>query len=67
MKGEELQLFVNQLSRVEFESDPIVYSKAIRVTLIALGYDETWVNTDFREFLEKNYDFLFEKIRYGSH
>lgn len=31
------------------------YLKAIQVSLIALGYDSTWVNTEFRYLLEETY------------
>lgn len=63
MTDAELHLFVNRLSRAEFEMNPIVYSKAVRVTLVSLGYDETWVDTDVRELLEKSYSGFFEKFQ----
>ena len=31
------------------------YIKAIRASLIALGYDEEWVNSEFRDAIEKRY------------
>ena len=31
------------------------YLKAIRVTLVSLGFDEDWVNSDFRDTLETKY------------
>lgn len=31
------------------------YLKAVRVTLVELGYDEQWVDTTFRTALEKEY------------
>lgn len=31
------------------------YLKAIRVSLITLGYDQDWVETDFRDALEAKY------------
>jgi hypothetical protein len=31
------------------------YLKAIRVSLVAQGYDEQWVDTTFRDALEKQY------------
>lgn len=31
------------------------YLKAVRVTLISLGFDEEWVDTDFRDALEAQY------------
>ena len=31
------------------------YLKAIRVSLVAMGYDEQWVDTTFRDALEEKY------------
>ena len=31
------------------------YLKAVRVSLVELGYDEQWVDTTFRTALEKEY------------
>lgn len=31
------------------------YLKAVRVTLISLGFDDEWVENDFRDALEKEY------------
>lgn len=31
------------------------YLKAVRVTLVSLGFDEKWVDTDFRDALEVRY------------
>jgi len=31
------------------------YLKAVRVTLVSLGFDEEWVDTDFRDALEAQY------------
>lgn len=31
------------------------YLKAVRVTLVSIGFDEEWVNTDFRDALEAQY------------
>lgn len=31
------------------------YLKAIRVSLVALGYDEEWVDTEFKEALDEYY------------
>lgn len=42
----------------EFEERPNKYPrylKAVRVTLVELGYDEQWVDTTFRTALEKEY------------
>lgn len=60
MNQDEMKTFVNKLSRAELHSNVAVYTKAVRVTLIALGYDEDWVNEEFREYLENEYDYAFE-------
>jgi hypothetical protein len=52
--------FFNQISRFEFAERPIEYSKAVRVTLIALGYDEEWVNGEFRQYLETTFEYYFD-------
>ena len=31
------------------------YLKAVRVTLVSLGFDKEWVNTDFRDALVAQY------------
>ena len=31
------------------------YLKAVRVTLISLGFDEKWVETEFRDMLDERY------------
>ena len=31
------------------------YIKAVRVSLVAMGYDEQWVDTEFRDAIEKKY------------
>lgn len=61
MTSTELENFLGKLSRAEFEDNPIIFSKAIRVSLIALGYDEEWVNDDFRTRLEKEYEYFFDE------
>lgn len=40
------------------------YLKAIRTALITLGYDEKWVNEEFRDLLEETYitPYLTKKI-----
>lgn len=40
------------------------YLKAIQASLIALGYDERWVNEEFRDLLEETYitPYLTKKI-----
>lgn len=53
--------FLGQLDRAEFSTHPIEYSKGIRSTLIALGYDEDFINGEFRERLEDYYSFHWHK------
>lgn len=60
MSFEEMRDFLNKISRADFQENPIIYSKAIRVSLIALGYDEDWVNDEFREYLETTYEYFFD-------
>lgn len=60
MNNEELDKFVFDISRSESVElnikDTIRYFvKAILVTLIALDYNELWVNTVVRERLEDKY------------
>lgn len=67
MTEEEMNQYIDNIGRTELfdEIRHIVsnpphhpyprYLKAIRVSLVALGYDETWVNTTFRDALEKRY------------
>lgn len=44
--------FLTLVMRAEYEENPRVYTKAIRSTLIALGYDENYINGEFRERME---------------
>lgn len=43
------------IDRAELYQDPIVYLKAVRATLIALGYESEQVNGSFRDLLESYY------------
>lgn len=45
--------FLTSVMRAEYEENPRVYTKAIRSTLIALGYDENYINGEFRDRMEK--------------
>lgn len=58
MTKTEAMQFINSLRRAEIEApynmDIITgYLKAVRVTLWALGYDELWVNGEFRNMMEE--------------
>lgn len=50
-----LPSFLLNLERAELHANKTVYLKAVRVTLIALGYDENYINGEFREKLEETY------------
>lgn len=64
MSKEEMNSFIDRISRTELlkEIDELSdrsitprYLKAIRVSLIELGYDSSWVESEFRESLEAKY------------
>ena len=44
--------FIASCSRAEWLECPRSYNKALRVCLINLGYDEKWVNEEFRDLLD---------------
>lgn len=58
--SEQIKSLLNTLGRYESTVNPIVYFKAVRVTLIALGYDTQWVDDDFRSMLEESYRYCFD-------
>lgn len=43
------------VARAELDECPRSYLKAVRVTLLGLGYDPQWVEGDFRDALEAEY------------
>lgn len=49
----DFRKFLKSLDRAEYDENPRVYLKAVRFTLIALGYIEDYVNGEFREKLEE--------------
>lgn len=51
--------FLSSLDRAEYLENPRVYLKAIRVTLIALGYSERYINGYFREYLEDYFNLIY--------
>ena len=53
MTKEEMHRFINGVCRAEMDWNFIVYAKAIRATLLELGYDEDFVEGTLREELEK--------------
>lgn len=48
---EEIETYKNATPRIPYPR----YLKAVRVTLISLGYCQTWVETVFRDALEEKY------------
>lgn len=48
---DEIESMKNPESKISYSR----YLKGVRVTLISLGYDEDWVEKDFRNALEKEY------------
>lgn len=53
MTDEEMHRFINGVCRAEMDWNFTVYSKAIRATLLELGYDDDFVEITFREEFEK--------------
>lgn len=48
---DEIRSMKSAVSRIAYPR----YLKAVRVTLVSLGFDEEWVDTDFRNALEAQY------------
>lgn len=46
-----LKAIVPQLSRAELFVNPRCFIKGVRATLLALGYDEDFIEGEFREYL----------------
>ena len=62
MSNEEMNNFIENVGRRELynemEQNPRRYPKylkAVRVTLVELGFDARWVDDTFRDALEKRY------------
>ncbi len=53
MTKEEMTQFIGNVCRDEMNRNFSIYSKAIRATLLALGYNEDFVEDTFREEFEK--------------
>lgn len=62
MSPEESIQFINCCHRAETGNNPILYTKAIRASLIALGYDESWVNDEFRTLIENEWKYEFDEF-----
>ena len=43
------------IHRAEFDENPRIYLKAVRATLIALGCTDSYVNGEFREWIESQF------------
>lgn len=61
MDKDEMNKFIENIGRTELYDEihnsngyPR-YIKAVRASLIALGYDEEWVDSEFRNAIEKRY------------
>lgn len=52
MSREVAQGIIWACGRAEWSENPRCYKKGIRSLLIALGYDEDWVNGEFRQLLD---------------
>lgn len=55
LNHDNVQKFLKCAHRAECDMNPIVYCKAVRASLIALGFDYEWVDGEFREQLEEAY------------
>lgn len=55
LNPDHVEQFLSCAHRAECDMNPVVYCKAIRATLIALGFDYQWVDGEFREQLEGAY------------
>lgn len=53
MTDQEALELISRAHRAECDDDPRIYLKAVRATLIALEYDEEWVNGRAREIFEE--------------
>ena len=53
MTDQEARELISRAHRAECDEDPRIFLKAVRATLIALDYDEEWVNGRGREIFEK--------------
>ena len=61
MDKDEMNKFIENIGRTELYDEihnsngyPR-YIKGVRASLVALGYDEEWVNSEFRDAIEKRY------------
>lgn len=61
MNKDEMNKFIENIGRTELYDEihnsngyPR-YIKGVRASLVALGYDEKWVNSEFRDAIEKRY------------
>lgn len=61
MNKDEMNKFIENIGRTELYDEihnsngyPR-YIKGVRASLVALGYDEKWVDSEFRNAIEKRY------------
>lgn len=48
---DEISFMKGSISKIPYPR----YLKAVKVTLVSLGFDEEWVNTDFKNVLDAKY------------
>ena len=58
MNKDELKTFLKHIGRTEMFENYRSYSKGVRVALINVGYDEKWVNGEFKDTLDAFYNRL---------
>lgn len=54
---DSLDQFLSNVHRAEADEDPHIYLKAVRSTLIALGYPDDYVNGKFYEYALTQYPY----------
>lgn len=55
LSASESDALISAIGRAEMYEHPRAYLKAVRATLISLGYHAAWVNGRFRKDLERAY------------
>lgn len=61
LTDEQARQLLKKVYRYETAINPHVYLKAVRVTLHELGYDDKWLETDFRDLIDEIYQEEFDK------
>lgn len=55
MSTNDATTLVRRIGRCELYENTPVYLKAVRTTMIELGYDPIWVENEFKKLLENEY------------